>query len=286
MIPIYIPSRSRPDRLSCLEQFTDDMLENTTIVVPMSQVQSYETILNRDWNEPIPNVMGLPDEWTISLTRQFIGAMAYEANHERFAMIDDDIKFMIRKSPAHWQLREATIEETFDMFRFIELYMIENPRVKLVGVSAREGNNRPGVGTKYQLVDHCSRIHRTYFWSTAEFRDLEHNRVTVAEDFDLALQSLRRGNLNALIYYWAQGQKTTQDTGGASEYRSLEVHNESVKKLAQLHPHYVRVVQKDNASGGILAKRLESVIAWKKAAGFGKSDDLRLKEILSGLENT
>ena len=268
-IPIYIPSRSRVDRMGVLEQLSDNRLYDTHIIVPESQHPEYEKKITDEWNEPLPVVIPTPDYWKIGEVRQSCALHAYNNGHRHFLMIDDDIRFLIRQDIDDWRLREASIEEVDSMIEWMHLRMINTRGLTLTSVSPREGNNRPGVGGPDDLFVMQQRIHRVYMWNVDEFLKLEHLRVTVAEDFDLALQTLRRGNQIGMSYYWGQGQRTTQDTGGASDYRTLEVHNASVQRLAELHPGFVRVVDKQNKSGGELASRKESVISWQAAAEEG-----------------
>lgn len=269
MIPIYVPSRSRSDRLGVLEQFSDDYLARTTIVVPESQADTYRQKLEDEWNEPVPQVAGVPDSWRIGETRQWIGMHAQSQGHKRFLMIDDDIRFLVRKSNVDWRLAEATIDQVTAMLDWMERTMRETRGLSLLSVSPREGNNRAGVGSPDDLFRMQQRIHRVYMWDTEEFLSLKHLRVTVAEDFDLAIQTLRRGRQIGMCYYWGHGQRTTQDTGGASDYRTREVHDAAVMRLAELHPGIVTVVGKSGKGGGDLATRLESRISWQQAAEEG-----------------
>lgn len=268
MIPLYVPSRSRPDRLGVLEQLSDEQLSMTNVVVPESQFDTYQKKIVDDWDEPLPGVMAVPDSFRIGETRHWIGRHAQTHGHDRFLMVDDDIRFLVRQSIVDWRLREASIGEVTQMLSWMEETMVRTRGLSLLSVSPREGNNRAGVGTPEDLLRMQQRIHRVYMWDTLEFLTLEHLRVTVAEDFDLALQTLRRGRQIGLCYYWAHGQRTTQDAGGASDYRTREVHDAAIRRLAELHPGLVGIVEKKNAGGG-LAERLESRISWGTAAEQG-----------------
>jgi hypothetical protein len=238
-------------------------------VVPKAQETLYRDQIVKEWNEPLPEVVGLPDDWRIGETRLEIGRMAAAQGAERFLMVDDDITFLVRQGIGDWRLRQAEHSEVEEMLVHAEEQMLRAPHIKLVSVSPREGNNRVGVGPPEDLhmTQLCQRIHRFYLWDTAEFLALEHCRVPVAEDFDHQLQTIGRGNLTALVYYWAQGQRMTGDEGGCSDYRSVEFHNAAVLRLADLHPGLVEVYQK-NGRAGTMESRLESRIAWKRAAGL------------------
>ena len=266
-IPIFVPSRSRSHRIGTIIEL-QPVIDRVTLVCPCSQTDEYRDAM-REQGLVLPQIEGVPDEWRIGETRLYCGNRAKELGQSRFGMIDDDIGFLVRKSDDAWNLRALEPDEVSGMLDFIESYMDDHPAVCLMGISPREGNNNAGdCGDRYKLIDVGTRIHRTYFWDTAEFLSLHHLRITVAEDFALALESLRRGSLNALTYWYAQGQRTTQDEGGASDYRSLEVHNASVRRLAELFPEFVQVVEQRKKGSHALANRLESRIAWKRAAGL------------------
>lgn len=269
MIPIYVPSRSRPDRLGVLEQMSDDRLAMTTIVVPESQYDTYQQKIVDDWNDPLPAVLSVPDSYRIGETRQWIGTHASMHGHDRFLMVDDDIRFLVRRGIVDWRLRDAQIGEVSEMLDWMEATMVRIRGLSLLSVSPREGNNRAGVGTPDDLLRMQQRIHRVYMWDTQEFCSLPHLEVTVAEDFCLALRTLQRGRQIGMSYFWGHGQRTTQDTGGASDYRTREVHDAAVSRLAELFPGVVQLVQKKNKGEGDLAERLESRISWQLAAEQG-----------------
>jgi hypothetical protein len=129
-----------------------------------------------------------------------------------------------------------------------------------VSISAREGNNRMEV----PFVT-CSRPLRAMAFRRKEFLQCEHGRVDVMEDFDVTLQLLRKGYQNMVITAYANDQRMTQMAGGCSDYRTHAVHEASAKKLAKLHPEFVKLRTKENKTGGEFAKRTEVTISWKAA---------------------
>jgi hypothetical protein len=94
----------------------------------------------------------------------------------------------------------------------------------------------------------------------------EHNRLKDVEDFDVTLQLLRMGYQNAVSNWYCYNQPMTGTKGGASSYRTNQLHDEEVRKLANFHPGFVRIIQKHNKTdAGGFGTRTEVVISWKKA---------------------
>jgi len=130
-----------------------------------------------------------------------------------------------------------------------------------VGISGREGNNR----VRDAWVEN-TRYMRFLAYRTDQYMACEHNRVTVMEDFDIALQMLRAGHPNKVYYMYAQGQAKTQSAGGCSVWRTHEVHNAGAERLAELHPGFVTVRQKQNKTDREgFGTRKEVTVYWKKA---------------------
>jgi hypothetical protein len=182
-------------------------------------------------------------------------------------MLDDDIRFLVRRSPDTWQLRGTEPSEVAEMLGSVEWWLQQHEHV---GVSAREGNNRIGTGDR-TLRNDCTRTLRALAYQTEAFLSVEHCRVEVMEDFDVNLQILRQGGSNTCLHYWAQGQKQTNAPGGCSTYRTHEVHERSAEKLAELHPGLVSLREKKNKTdAGGFGTRKEVTIQWKKAHQEGQ----------------
>lgn len=254
---VYIPSRSRFEikTHTTLASLPADIQAN--YVVPTDQLQQYQYMLK---SRPDVKIWCSPDDG-IALTRKFIGLHAWRRKLDSFVMLDDDLRFYIRKdfgSPTDWHLRYAEPDE---VGRAIEELL--NACVIGYGaasISAREGNNRH-VGEYTENT----RLLRVLAFNTKQFMACEHGRVAVMEDFDVLLQLLRLGSPNRCLYWYAQGQSQTQAPGGCSDYRTHKLHEKSATELARLHPDFVRLREKKNRSGGAFGVRKEVTIQWQKA---------------------
>ena len=164
-IPVYIPSLGRADdRL--LKSPAMQMPDKTEVyyVVPRSELGSYAVAL---CNYGVrAHLLGCPDKG-IAATRLWIGEHARRNGYKKFLMADDDIVFMIRKSPKDWALREAETWEVKVMLEWIEEKLDHHEHV---AVSPREGNNRPGVGSSDTLFIENTRTIRALSYQTDAFQ--------------------------------------------------------------------------------------------------------------------
>jgi glycosyltransferase involved in cell wall biosynthesis len=246
---IFIPSKSRHKEQITLSFMPDDIKANTTLVIDASEEEDYAKVHD--------NLLIVPEEIKgISGVRQYIWD---NSDDPRIVMLDDDLRFYVRKSPTDWHLRYLEPEEYHGVFGLLDEWMDQG--YGHCGISAREGNNRVK-----DLSTENTRYIRTLAYDLDICRDkVEHGRVTVMEDFDVALQLLRAGVPNKVSFFYAQGQKQSNAAGGCSTYRSPEVQAESALKMKELHEDFVRVVEKETKTAWGWGKRQDVVISWKKA---------------------
>lgn len=266
---IMIPSRGRYTAAEIARgplKFIPDVLRwNTSYHVRSDESEKYSGVLGVSTNN-----VGLVslDYQGIGDKRRLMGEYASQVNHDKFLMIDDDVNFLVRRDEDKWQLQAQTQTDFFEMFTEIEKLL---DVYASVGISAREGNNRQGIGPAPLLVEN-TRVMRVLAYRTKEFLECEHARVPLMEDFDVQLQLLRKGHKNACLFYWANGQSQTNAPGGCSLVRTHEVQDAAAHKLAELHPGFVRLRQKTNKTDAAgLGTRTEVTIGWKSAAAAGAS---------------
>lgn len=268
MIRVYIPSRGRADnRLLDGPAFQIPDGVDVVYVVGIDEVATYAVALA---TRHIPaRVIGTAYQPDIARVRQFIGEHARKDGLSKFVTMDDDVQLLVRKSEDDWPLVAADFDAVEKMLHWMDttLDTVEN-----VAISGREGNNRAGVGGPTTLKIENTRAMRVQGFQTEAFLNCTHCRVRVMEDFDITLQILERGGSNVVSYYWAQGQRKTQDTGGCSEWRTHEVHEESAKLLSKLHPGIVTLRQKNNKTDTDgFGTRTEVTVQWKRAYAKGQA---------------
>lgn len=251
---ILIPTRGRATTQTTLKFFPKELQEKTTLVVDYDERHLYDNSPARVWVMP----EGLPAG--ISPKRKYVMENTIDP---KIVMLDDDIRFYIRKGYDDWHLRYLEPQEMPQMFGLLEEWLDDYAHC---GVSAREGNNRVE-----KLSVENTRYMRLLAYNLDMLDGVELGRTKIMEDFDVALQLLRQGKPSKVSYYYAQGQRGSNTDGGCSEWRSLETQAEGAERLGSLHPDFVRVVEKKTKTawgGGI---RKDVIISWKKAYGSSQS---------------
>jgi len=247
---IFIPTYGRHQRQHTYNHLPESIRRNVTLVVQYSE---------RDLYSQYKNVRVLPrDIHTISPTRQYI-ASNLVGRTGKFVMLDDDLRFDYRRMDEPGKFYVATDKQILQLFSEIEKQL---DRYSHVGVLCREGGNRVENDTK-----ECSRMMRVlaYRADTLWRENIKFDRLPLQEDFDVTLQLLRKGYKNLVLCKWVNGQGTSGAKGGCSHFRTLELHNENAKKLAELHKPFVKLVEKTTKGAWGGATRLDVMVQWKKA---------------------
>lgn len=184
---------------------------------------------------------------------------------EYVCMLDDDLTFFVRRTDDPTKFREGTPEEFRSMLKAVEINLVRFPHV---GVACREGGQR--ITDKFiyntrilRLLAYDPKVLiKEDIWFSGQ--DLSERFYTI-EDFHVALCLLRRGYPNLILNSWCHNQRGSNLTGGCSTYRTPEVQAAAARKLAELHPGLVKVVQKETKSAWGGGVRTDVVISWKKA---------------------
>lgn len=267
---IYIPSASRSSAENILNgpvaDFTASTRAQTVYVVPTDQLDAYHATLEQTGLLADGVSVKPSPALGIAATRHWIGVNCAEGGGDKFAMCDDDVRFVRRASKDATGLIKCVPADVDQMWAYVQSSLDGYAHV---GVSARQGNNNMGVGAWHEVVEENTRTLRVLCYRTKDFLKAQHGRVAVMEDFDVNLQLLRMGLPNLNIGWWSQDQKMTNAPGGCSTYRSHQLHEQSAHKLAELHAPYVKLRQKVNKTGGEFGTRTEVTIYWKKAFGRG-----------------
>lgn len=252
---IYIHTYGRSQDQQTLHRLSPAVRKKTWLVVQHRERELYD----------YPRVIVLPDKIRrLSPTRQWL---IENSDDSKIVLLDDDLAFYRRKAKTDWHLRYCEDKDIDDLFAMLDGWLSD---VAHCGVSAREGNNRIEP-----LFTECSRMMRVLAYNLEVVRKVgaRFDRIETKQDFDMTLQLLRGGYKNRVSYEFAQGQwRSSNALGGCSDYRTKEMMSRCAGELADLHPGFVKVVEKETKTawkdfGGV---RKDVMIQWKKAYESGQ----------------
>lgn len=253
---IAIPSMGRADKQRTLMAVAPQA--RVVLVVPYAEAEAYKMA---HFASEYPFTLRAPDVNGIGSTRQWIIDYADSVCETKVLMLDDDLEFFARRTDDRTKLRKATPAQIRAMLSLASKLL---DKYAHIGVATREGANRNTAP-----VLHNTRLLRAlgYRADVLTRERVRFDRIPVMEDFDVALQLLRRGYSSAQINSYVQDQPGSNTAGGCSTYRTAEVQEQGARGLAEAHLQFVTVVQKEPLkSGGWDGKpRTDVRIAWKKA---------------------
>lgn len=245
---IFVPTYGRSESQVTFYNLPPSIRETTRLVIQAREREKYNGI-------PSFNKLVLPENIRgIGPTRQFL-----IDNYNTVLMLDDDLDFATRREDIPERFRASTHEDIHNMINTLFEMLAEG--YHLVGVSGREGANRDT--RQFKDVSRQLRIHAV---DAAFFRHkgIRFDRIPYMEDFDATLQLLELGYPNRVLNGWVHNQHAGSNaSGGCSEERTLEAHNEAALKLKRLHPRFVSLVDKESGNWG--GARVDVHIQWKKA---------------------
>jgi len=256
-VDIIIPTYGRAGSQSTLKQL------NGAGIVPTLVVQERERHLYKMY-EPAAKIYVLPDKIrTIAPTRQHI--LEFVGSDDRMVMMDDDLVFFKRRDDDRTKLRDIDPAELAHMLEVMDTALSTWPHV---GIAAREGANRV---TESHVEN--TRIMRVLGYNRKVLRKecITFGRIEVMEDFDVALRLLRMGHPNLVLNEYAHNQAGSGAAGGCSHFRTKELHAICAHRLAEMHPGFVKVVQKETKGAWGGGTRTDVNIYWKKAFAAGEA---------------
>lgn len=183
---------------------------------------------------------------------------------ERIVISDDDLKFgkIFKKEGsewAKWTSGLANAEEEHAMWARINKYIDDG--------YAHGGFWIAGLAPKYydDMINEHTNVNARYnnmkWYDLSAFDpdDIDWTTCVATEDYYVALQLIQKGFPSAVDRYYALSPKASHSAGGCSTYRTVEVHNESQRKLAEIYPEFVSL-NKPNKNGYVTLR-----IDFKKA---------------------
>jgi hypothetical protein len=255
VMPIIIPTRGRVNQQLTLLSLPRELRKQTTIVCP-KQEEVRLGCLDDDVEavaQPVP-------DWKIAQKRKWIMEEWLRRGYEKILMFDDDLCFATRICKSDRRLRPISGEELgAEIQRLADKLGPEFPHV---GFGPRQGNNNVQAGWKTP----SRMIYSLGYYLPIVLKECELGRIETREDMDITLQLLRKGYPNAVWHTTVNDQKFNAP-GGCTNERTIERSNADAYRLAELHPGYVSVVEKDYKAS---VPRKEVICRWQKALEDGQ----------------
>jgi len=269
-IRIIIPTLGRMDNQISYNNLPKYWQKKTIFVV---QVHEYDEMEKR-YPGQVKVLPGHVDK--IAGTRKWI----YENySKDRYFVLDDDLQFQLKSLDKTgnkiWCTHYMSDQDFDDGMAQVSDWMDE-------GISFGCWNPTwviPSINL-YPHVENSRIMTNCFFNGPALPDDLEWERTISSEDMDTTLQLLSRGYENRCSTRFMSNPGPSAGEGGCSAYRTLEVHNESQRKLAAIWPDFVRTHEKIVLSGGFKGKmRLMTRVQWKKAFASSQKTDNDLEDL-------
>ena len=265
---IMIPTRGRVGEQQTLKSLSPSLRADTILVCPAEErdmLRQYtESVAFLDHEETAVRIITQPEHIdTIAAKRTWMMEWAYQHDIEKVLMLDDDLFFYHRywKQEAKggegdWRLLDSDDKHsTLWITALMDRIDADTPHG---GFGPRQGNNNFPEGWLYggarmmlALAYHTETAMANAIW----------NRINTREDMDVALQLLRKGFPNVITHDFCVGQKSYAAPGGCDIERTTEKSDADAYKLAELHPGFVKVVQKEYLGH----PRKEVIVQWKRA---------------------
>lgn len=258
---IVIPTYGRVNKQTTLAALPPTLRREALLIT--SDAAEYEALRRAS-----KNVKNAPVS-TIAQKRQWI----LENVKDDVFMLDDDMVFYRRcglnrrdyrdgrwkAKPGHKTLSLDYVTEDSLVALFDTLAMNLGDDVPAVGISSRFGNDLEPLDWKRGP----NRLMHGFGYRRATLRKLKFRFDAVAfrEDFHMALTLLRTGAPSVQCYDWCVAPGAYGAPGGCSAERTVAASDAAAHRLAELHPGFVKVVDKDYKG----TPRKEVVVSWKKA---------------------
>ena len=272
---LLIPTYRRTDKQLTWRKLPKKWQEVTYLIVDkedQEKLSDYQTMLCPVQGTSIGHVR----EW---IAQNFVG--------KRYGVFDDDIyEFCYTRrfgQEEEYPLYNTKlwVEAYDDMFNIIDLQMDAGFHMGGLDVCWN-----PPIMDKD--IKYCNRQAGVHFYDGAAypFENLEWNDIPYAEDYNIILQYLTKGNRNFTSYRYRTRPTVTQTAGGCSISRTIEKHNDTMNKLKAKFPEFVNLREKETKLGEWgSTKKLAANIQWTKAYQSSKAyqDTQKPEHTLEGL---
>lgn len=191
-------------------------------------------------------------------------------NAYRFMFLLDDDLIIKKREPKSMKIRRATPREVRMMFDQLVEWLYNYPNV---GISQQEGNNHFP-----QPWGMCAKVIRFIGFDVDVIakHDLRFDEFKLMSDYDMILSLIELGYNNIVWYDYANEQRSSNEAGGCSIYRTPELLAEVAHAMAAKHPtiNVVKMKTSKPWPGFDSNERIDVRIGWKKAFGIRKRGNI------------
>lgn len=265
---IFVPTRARIDaQITRREFFLDDPLlpYPVTYIVPESEHDRFKA----RWPQS-KDIVVVPDTFKLSDIRQAI--IEHHAEPDPFHVcMDDDLVFLRRWAPLDIRQRSRGTKaapirfpDAVAAFQKMESWLKDG---YVHGALSPRGGNNTIEGT-HKINGRACDCH-FYRADVIKAEGLRFTDVTLRQDFHMTLSLLELGYSNVIDAEFMTGQSDGKP-GGCQVYRTPEMLAQQAHLLAELHPGFVKVVEKERKGGFGVSTDVR--ISWAKAFRSRVSD--------------
>ncbi len=264
MLKIIIPTKGRVKQQLTLQNLPPELQAQTVLVCPEIEVSSLKTEFRFWMRQPTGTaIWAQPAEIkTIAQKRHWILKACNDLGWTKIVMLDDDLRFAVRREDDPGLFRAAVNQDIIDAFMQLESVLgSDTPHAGFsargggISDTAKQGGWQAGKRMMYVLGYHVPTV----------LQEAIHGRISTHEDMDVCLQLLVKGFPNSVNFSFVVDQKFG-NKGGCTDERTLEQNNADSYQLALWFPDYVKAKEKEYKGQ---ANRVEVVCQWVKAMKDG-----------------
>jgi hypothetical protein len=253
----FIPSTKRVDRQTTFNAINHAI--DTTIVVPLEEYNSYSSKFTG-------HVLACPAKG-IAPTRDWIIQYCIDNKIDKFVMFDDDVTPQIRDEDM--KIRNSTPAEIQSAINWLEqsLDSYAHASWSVRSLDFDTPGDHKIAGRMMHVLSYRTEVLESYNFKCCNGVDDTH----VMDDFNLTLQLLTNGFPNCISLLYRSNVSASNSKGGASTWRTLDIHNKSAKRMAELFPNFVKLREKKNWQG-MEGVQYDVTVQWQKALKWGKDN--------------
>lgn len=261
---IFIPTLGRVNKQITWDNLSPRLREDTVLVVHGDEAEEHKARGRNVLISPAQG-QGMPK------LRQWILDYAHSHGLRYMAMVDDDLKFQVRRPD--FKIVNSTpeqVEEAFFWLR-VSLRSVAHCAMGLRSIPYTPSYTNPAAYAENVRSIQCVAYDVERVKNVGARFELGLPEWYLMEDLHMTLQLLHAGCPNRVSLIWRIHPGPPNAPGGASTIRSVERHTKAAQLLAKLYPDVVRLREKKSWKGMNETKMYDVFVSWKKALKKGNA---------------